>query len=364
VSTGGAGGGAQGDDVTTVLVTGATGFVGQRMVRWLARQPTVRAIHCLVHEGDVARAPAVDGLRRLGARIIEGDLDRPDVSATPAPAFDLLIHLAARTSTSLPLAALRVNDLGIHHLLDWAGERSVGTRFVLASTIGVMDRSGPCRGPLREDSPCTPGTPYSVTKLRGEQILRDRAERDGFSWTIVRLPTVYGPGQMPGGLFDRLMTMTARRSLLGRLDWPGRTSVIHVDDIARIVWTLGRDPRAANVLLCVASEEALTVGEIARLVGQATGHPLHPIRPPAFVWSAVRWVAWNRPLRALMARMPPRLWLPFWRLGLIADDGFWYDTSRLRAIYRDPIMMVPEGLQQMLDEAAGSVRVPSGANAR
>jgi nucleoside-diphosphate-sugar epimerase len=337
-----------------VLVTGATGFVGQRMIRFLLKSASLdpQAIACLVqHPVDAAHVKAVANLTGWGVRIIDGDLDRPEVSHEHAPEFDLLIHIAARTSTSLTEAALKTNDVGIHHLIDWTQAQIRGRRFIYTSTIGAMDRSGPCNGPLNEDSPCTPRTPYSVTKLRGEAVVRERAARDGFAWTILRLPTVYGPGQMRGGLFDRLMEMAASQSILGRLDWPGRTSVIHVDDVARIIWTLGRDPRAANRLLCVASDESLPVGAIAQEVGRATGKPLEPIRLSPATWAAVKKIAWNRPLLAVMSRMPNPIWLPFWRLGLIADDGFWYDTGRLREIYRDPIMTVPEGLQQMLEEA-------------
>lgn len=341
------------DATTRALVTGATGFVGQRMIRFLLGQIDPSHIACLIQPpADEKHRRAVARLRDWGVTLIEGDLDRPEVSGTPAPPFDLLIHIAARTSTRLKEPALRVNDLGIHHLLDWAGTKSRGTRFVYTSTIGVMDRNGPCKGrPVNEETACHPGTAYSVTKLRGEAVVRERAGRDGFTWTILRLPTVYGPGQMKGGLFDALMDMAASGSFLGRLDWPGRTSVLHVDDVAKMIWTLGRDPRAANVLLCAASDESLSVSAIGALVGDAIGRPITPVHLPGPGWSVVRAIAWNRPLRALMRRLPTKVYLPFWRLGLIADDGFWYDTSKLRQYYREPIMTVPEGLRQMLGEA-------------
>lgn len=348
--------------ISKTLVTGATGFVGQRMIRFLVGQVDPSRITCLIQPpADDKHRLAVARLREWGVSLIEGDLDRPEVSDTAAPPFDLLIHIAAKTSTSLKEPELRANDLGIHHLLDWVGTKSRGTRFVYTSTIGVMDRNGPCRGqPVNEETPCYPGTAYSVTKLRGEAVVRERAQRDGFTWTILRLPTVYGPGQMKGGLFDALMEMAKSGSLLGRLDWPGRTSVLHVDDVAKMIWTLGRDPAAANVLLCVASDESLSVSEIGALVGDAIGHPLKPLRVPGAGWSLVRAVAWNRPLRALMRRMPTKVYLPFWRLGLIADDGFWYDTSKLRRYYREPIMTVPLGLRQMLDEAKDLARSHEG----
>src|SRR6185436_17853095 len=106
---------------------------------------------------------------------------------------DLVFHLAANIDTAAPEAELRVNDLGTQHLLSWLGRSIRGGRVVYSSSIAVLDRNGPAEGPLNESSPCVPRTEYGHTKLRGEQILQALAGPQQFSYTILRLATVYGP---------------------------------------------------------------------------------------------------------------------------------------------------------------------------
>ena len=59
----------------------------------------------------------------------------------------------------------------------------------------------------------------------------------GYEYTILRLATVYGPGAKTDGLFDSLFKLTSKGSILGRLNWPGRTSIVHVEDVAAIMYT-------------------------------------------------------------------------------------------------------------------------------
>src|SRR5436309_1721691 len=127
-----------------------------------------------------------------------------------------------------------------------------------------------------------------------ETILRERADQDGYSWTILRLPTVYGPGQKTEGLFDQMVRMARNGSLAGRIDWPGRTSVIYVDDVADVMIDFGLRAEAAGQIYCLASDESsLTVGELAREVGRAVGRPIRPIAIPAPLMKVMRLLAWN-----------------------------------------------------------------------
>ena len=126
----------------------------------------------------------------------------------------------------------------------------------------------------------TPADRLRADKAAGRDILAERATRDGYSWTVVRLPTVYGPGQKPDGLFDQLIKRAEGGSLLGRLDWPGRTSIVHVDDVAAAMIELAGRPEAAGEVFCIASDESLTVGELARGIGEAIGRPVRPIGIP------------------------------------------------------------------------------------
>lgn len=330
------------------LVTGGTGFIGRRLVRQLVAQYGVGGVACLVKPPVTPfEAEALERFRSQGLRLIEGDLMARPVAAEAPPAVDVVFHLAANIDTDAPLDALRVNHEGTDRLLDWLSVVSRGTRIVYASSVAVHDRVAAPAGPIVETSPLTPRTAYGQTKLRGEQILAERATRDGYSWTVLRLPTVYGPGQKPDGLFDQLIKRAEGGSLLGRLDWPGRTSIVHVDDVAAAMIELAGRPEAAGEVFCIASDESLTVGELARGIGEAIGRPVRPFGIPGPLIAAARWLVWNR---AAAAMVPISGRLAFWRLSLIISDGFWFDTTKFRRVYTRPLKNLSEGLRSLKSE--------------
>ena len=328
-----------------LLVTGGTGFIGRRLVRRLVADFGSGSIVCLVKAAVTPiEAEALDTYRRLGLRLIEGDLLNDPVSSEPPPTSDLVFHLAANIDTNATQEEARVNDVGTEHLLNWLRPVSSGSRIVYTSSIAVHDRDRLPTAPISEESPLVPRTAYGVTKLRGEGVIRERAAGDGYSWTVLRLPTVYGPGQKPDGLFDQMIRMAQDGALLGRIDWPGRTSVIHVDDAVAAMVDLARREEAAGQVFCVASDEALTVGELARKVGRSIGKPVSPIALPRWLLRAARTLVWNRRLQAAMPRLAR---VSFWRLSLIISDGFWFDSTKLRRLYSGRLRTVEEGLEDL-----------------
>jgi dihydroflavonol-4-reductase len=330
----------------TSLVTGGTGFIGRRLVRRLIELDGANGVVCLVKPPVTPlEADALDAFRARGVRLLEGDLLRQPVCDEPAPRVDRVFHLAANIDTDAVERDLLVNHAGTRHLLDWLAPVSKGVRIVYASSVAVHDRNAAPTAPIDESSPLVPRTLYGTTKLLGETILRDRAAVDGYSWTILRLPTVYGPGQKPGGLFDKMIELALGGRLLGRIDWPGRTSIIHVDDVAAAMIELSTRDAAAGEIFCVASDESLTVGEIARTVANAVGRTVHPIRIPGLLLRAGRSLVWNR---TIPSALPKFARLSFWRVSLIVSDGFWFNTTKFRHVYRAPIRTLDQGLEDIV----------------
>jgi nucleoside-diphosphate-sugar epimerase len=328
------------------LVTGATGFIGRRLVRRLIELDGPSAVVCVVKPPATAlEVEALEAFRARGLRLLDGDLLNQPVSASAPPRIDRVFHLAANIDTDATDGELVVNHAGTRNLLDWLAPVSQGIRVVYASSVAVHDRDHAPRGPINESSPLVPRTPYGRTKLWGETILREGAAAGGYSWTILRLPTVYGPGQKPGGLFDKLIELASGGGLLGRIDWPGRTSIIHVDDVAGAMIELSTRPEAAGETFCVASDESLTVGDIARIVGRSIGREMRSMPIPGPLLGMTRALAWNRRVAALMPRAAR---LPFWRLSLIVSDGFWFDTSKFRRVYREPLRPLERGLEDVV----------------
>lgn len=324
------------------LVTGGTGFIGFNLVERLLAGHRPEDLVCLVKSSSKpSEVAALARIRAAGIRVIEGDLNDPKVSRESVPAADIVFHLAANIDTDVPEEELRVNDQGTEHLLNWLQPVSPGARVMYTSSVAVHDRAGPARGPLCETSPYIPRTAYGVTKLRGERLLIARAAADGFTYTILRLPTVYGPGAKPGGLFDLLFDLTAAQRLTSRIDWPGRTSIMHVRDVAQVLVGLAARPEAANQAYCLAHPYAPTVGELARHIGRASGHPVRPVRLPEWTWSAVRTLTW---LPLVKAMVPKSHELAFWRLTLIIDHGFWFETSKFQSVWKAPLIDLDAGL--------------------
>ncbi|HEX7781117.1 MAG TPA: NAD(P)-dependent oxidoreductase, partial [Vicinamibacterales bacterium] len=267
-------------------MTGGTGFIGRVLVERLAATHGAAAVVCLVKaDHDRDRRDAVARFRQLGVRVIAGDLTDPAVTREPPPPVDIVYHLAANIDTAAPLRDLRVNDRGTANLLDWLAPVLPGVRVMYSSSVAVLDRQGPAPDPLHESSPCAPRTMYGVTKLRGERIIASRSSRQAYTYTILRLGTVYGPGCKAGGLFDRLITLAVTGGALGRLNWPGRVSVIHVDDVADLLMSLAAHPKAANEVYGAANPDAPTVGELAERVALACGRPRRSVALPAWAWA-------------------------------------------------------------------------------
>ncbi|WP_394840735.1 NAD(P)-dependent oxidoreductase [Pendulispora brunnea] len=164
-----------------ILVTGATGKVGSRLIKYLARRgDRVRAlVRSLTRAAD---------LREDGIELVEGDLLDADSLTAAVRGVDAVVHCAAFFRGATPEQAHAVNDLGSQHLAIAARDASVG-RFIFTSTGTVYGSNG--GRPAHEDDPCAPTAAYPVSKLAAERFL---LATEGLDARVLRLPFVYGDG--------------------------------------------------------------------------------------------------------------------------------------------------------------------------
>jgi UDP-glucose 4-epimerase len=343
------------------LVTGGTGYLGSFLVRQWAAKYGAGSVVCLVPpEGSPAETATRDAFLREGIACIEGDLRRRPVAEGLGGRWDALVHLAAATDTSWPESRLApVNVEGTANLLESLNGQMRGKRVLLTSTSAAVDRVRRPRGrPLTEDSPCRPRTAYGRTKLAAEHIVKDWCAREGATYTIARLTTLYGPG-VRTGLVPVLAEGLRQGKLAAAIDWPGRASMLFVEDAVRLLVFLAESSRAANETFFLSSGEAVRIGDVARRVAQAVNPGRKLIGLPGWCWRLACAAAWTPGLNRLVP----------WRLLHILDDGLWCDNARVRRLYPERLVPLEEGLTRTFASppefpataGAGATSPPAGA---
>ncbi len=313
----------------TALVTGASGFVGAALVENLVNRSGPESVFAMV-------APDLRPIERerlarllgLGVRVITCDLLRLPEMRPEIPPFDVLYHLAAYTETETSSPHMRVNSEGTRNLLDWLGTSLRGKRLVFTGTMASYDRSRPW-GPIDESTPCTPRTPYGATKIIAEAAIRARAAEFGYTYTILRLCTVLGPEYRAGGMFGIFPRMLADRSLATRLNWPGRTSIVSVFDVANLLALVPQLPKTENELFLVSNGEDPSFDQLLATMASLLGLPRRQIRFPHVLWRFIFAALW--PLAGSVL-MPYRFRVFCWRVCNMIGDGMYASNEKLTAL--------------------------------
>lgn len=166
------------------LVTGATGFVGNHLVRALVERG--HHVRCTVR-----KTSQTESLQELGVELVEGDLTNRSGWQAAVQGVDLVFHAAARLSAPRRTTLLNVNGRGTAHLVRACAGQPHPPVFVLVSSIAA---AGPGRrGTLRtEQAPARPISNYGQSKRAAEIAVERSASQ--LPSTIVRPGIVYGPG--------------------------------------------------------------------------------------------------------------------------------------------------------------------------
>lgn len=239
-----------------VVVTGAKGFIGRRVVARLAGSQPVVAVDI----GELPTGPH-------GVSWVSCDLSKPLDRAVLPSSPAAVIHLAqAPGYRDFPGRAREMFDINVastFDLLEYA--REAGARsFVFASSGGVC---GPSDGPLAEDSPFAPSNFYLRTKVASEVLAAGYAGE--LSVVLLRFFFPYGPGQRDKLIPDIVSRVKEGREVVLYGEDGLRFNPIYVDDVAEAV---ARSLSLEGLhTVNVAGDEVSTLRELAEMIGAVVG---------------------------------------------------------------------------------------------
>jgi nucleoside-diphosphate-sugar epimerase len=253
------------------------------------------------------------------------------------PSFDVLFHLAAYAKPEQKSPAVRANDQGTENLLLSLDRRLRGTRVLYTGSIAIelrRNRYVPTSEAALSASSCFPRTEYGRSKLRGEVIVKERADQLGYTYTILRLPTVYGKGARRTGMFGLLPPLLQQQAWIGRVNWPGQIGLTHVEDVAWLLTASACHPATANHTFLVNSGEDPAFGEIAAHIAGILGLSRRPIDLSPGLLALFRHI-----LRAwwIWKHAPHPAMIAVWRASFVLDGLTWDGsdiTSLLGVKYR------------------------------
>lgn len=227
----------------TILVTGATGFIGWHLLNSLLQDG-------LAATGLARHCPADIGWR-------SGDLADASSMLVACSGMNTVIHCAGHAHAFAALHQAdenlhwQVNFEGTQRLVHLAGQAGV-RRFVFLSSVKAMAEPGDqCAD---EDLLGEPETAYGQSKLAAEQAVIAAGERYGMHVVNLRLAMVYGAGGR--GNLERMGRLVKRGIFPPLPETDNHRSLIHVNDVVSAIRLVASDDRANGRTYIVASQEA------------------------------------------------------------------------------------------------------------
>jgi len=313
------------------LVTGASGFIGGKLVRCLLQQD--RSIRILVRHSPNNTSPDV----------VIADLSDSKRLMEACTGIDRVFHCAGYAHAFASLSQQdadqhwRVNFEGTRNLVEAAGMAGV-QRFIFLSSVKAMGDPGDLC--VDEDFPVPPTTPYGQAKRAAEKAVLEAGCRYGMQVVNLRLAMVYGAGGR--GNLERMGKMIKMGMFPPLPETGNHRSLVHVDDVIAAMCTVVADDRANGRTYIITGPEAPSGRELYDTMRRVLAMPKRPWSVPERALRAG--AQCGDSLEALCHRH-----LPF--NSQVVDrllDSAWYSSARIKQeLGWTPQISLEKGLQEM-----------------
>jgi NAD dependent epimerase/dehydratase len=261
---------------STVLVTGAGGFIGSHLVERLVEEGA--RVRALIRYNSRNDWGALDWLPREvidEVEVVLGDLRDPESVTHVVAGADYVCHLAAQIA--IPYSYVNPRDFFETNVL---GSLNVAQAAVQADVRAVVHTStsevyGTAQTvPITEEHPLNPQSPYAASKVGADKLMDSFHRSFGLPVTVLRPFNTYGPRQSARAVIPTIIAqgLAGGRVALGSLT-PSRDLTFARDTADAYLKAISA-PEAIGRTIQLGTGEVVTVGEIVETVGELLGRTL------------------------------------------------------------------------------------------
>lgn len=251
----------------SILVTGATGFIGSRLVSSLVEKKY--RVSSLIRKGKSGHVKS----KNMIGDLTDSKLDIPDTE------FDCVFHLASHTPLEKNKKILeKVNLEGTKNLFNHIKDKTKAITYI--SGLGVYGETQD--GIVDESFPYNPNTDFVKIRLEAQRFLEKNCKELGINFTVIHFGDVYGSG---GWFYEVLVKRLLKNTF--RLPKEGNyyKAFLHVDDAVGSMISI-LEKNAINETYIVADPTFVKFKEFADFTADSIGAS-HPGTIPMFVAKAV-----------------------------------------------------------------------------
>lgn len=232
-----------------VMVTGAQGFIGSHLIKALRLDESLKII-------------PVD--HKLGHELLSKE------SLDSLPNVDVIIHLAAKMSLTSawdnPYSVYNMNLNGTLNMLEFARQRGV-QKFIYPSSYVY---GAPQYLPVDEKHPLNANSPYTRSKLLGEQLCRSYSEDFNIPTVILRVFNIYGPGLSGIFLIPTIISQLRSRKIILKDPAPKR-DYIYISDVVSAFIKAVDLPVSIHDVFNIGYGVSYPVSEVVNLILKLSG---------------------------------------------------------------------------------------------
>ncbi|MCB0421693.1 MAG: SDR family oxidoreductase [Bdellovibrionales bacterium] len=268
-----------------VLITGAGGFVGQRLIPYLLTKE-----YSVIAAIRNANSPQASTTSEKINTVVFPDISESTDWQPTLQGVDCIVHLMARVhvmneTEKDPLRAFRKHNVESTMNLLKQAEACGVKRFLYVSSIKVNGEATNERPYTADDTPA-PEDLYAHSKYEAEKALLDFSKSHNIEVVILRPPLMYGPGVK--GNFRRLMKLVMTGLPLPFGSFKNKRSLLFVDNFISLIEVCLSHESAPQKIFLASDDHDLSTAELIALIGKSLSKSPHliPFPVPFLTWAA------------------------------------------------------------------------------